>query len=80
MIWCYSNLEILDMTEQEVHEVRTYEIPKVIHELTPEEYLATHDENILVYNRVPKTGSSSMRTMLINLVKVCGQYICFAQW
>ena len=75
MIWCYSNIEILDTTEKEVHEVQTYEIPKVRHVLEPEEYLATHDENILIYNRVPKTGSSSMRTMLINLVKVCGQYL-----
>ena len=35
-----------------------------------EDYLATHDTSILMYNRVPKTGSSSMRTMLINLAKV----------
>ena len=41
-------------------------------ELQPmEDYLATHDTSILMYNRVPKTGSSSMKTMLINLIKVC---------
>ena len=38
-----------------------------------EDYLATHDTSILMYNRVPKTGSSSMRTMLINLAKVGDQ-------
>ena len=36
-----------------------------------EDYLATHDTSILMYNRVPKTGSSSMRTMLIDLARVC---------
>ena len=36
-----------------------------------EDYLATHDTRILMYNRVPKTGSSSMRKMLIDLARVC---------
>ena len=35
-----------------------------------EDYLATHDTSILMYNRVPKTGSSSMRMMLISLASV----------
>ena len=45
---------------------------KVPLDLRPmEDYLKTHDTSILMYNRVPKTGSSSMRTMLINLARVC---------
>lgn len=43
---------------------------KVPLDLRPmEDYLKTHDTSILMYNRVPKTGSSSMRTMLINLAR-----------
>ena len=44
---------------------------KVPPDLRPmEDYLATHDTSILMYNRVPKTGSSSMRMMLISLASV----------
>ena len=43
------------------------QILKMKLKLTPEEFLKSHDPNVLIYNRIPKTGSSSMLHMIWNL-------------
>ena len=83
MIWWYSIVLVLKIVDKAKEETPVTGVRfKIDHkyftpvtnqntELRPEDYLASHDESILMYNRVPKTGSSSMKTMLINLAKVC---------
>ena len=43
------------------------QILKIKLKLTPDEFLKSHDPNVLIYNRIPKTGSSSMLHMIWNL-------------